>query len=372
MPGFSPTGSSFNPETAISVDSARHLTRLWSVPTRTGGALMEGVGTVAVGGQALDAKTGTTRWQSPDNSPFAFGIVGDTVFQSVYRQLDQPLQLRAVDVHTGAVKWSRDTFGNPLMVAGGLLLEGGGGTHGAPPELDVSDLRSGAFLWGTGLDNSPTVGNGLVYNIWFDYYGTNRNYLHAYEAKTGKLRWESSAACPAGATTLPVVANGKVYSTGRTFDAASGKLLWNWPICPGGLSSVSVSPRLVFVSYMTAQNEARLAAFGANTGTLEWSIPFAERPGNQHDFPKGQAGGAPAIENGVLFATEANSLDGSVTGSHLVALAASTGARLWSSPHDPAAAYWNAPIVANGIVYAGASGWATDFHRVDAFRADGG
>jgi hypothetical protein len=57
------------------------------------------------------------------------------------------------------------------------------------------------------------------------------------------------------------------------------------------------------------------------TGKPRWQSfdnrAFAVRPGNQHDWPKWQSGAAPAIENGGLFTTEANSLDGSVPGGHL-------------------------------------------------------
>jgi hypothetical protein len=80
---------------------------MWSVPLSGGGPLIEGTGVILVGRQAFDAKTGKPRSEKPDGFPIA--VVGDTLYQSVYRRLDQPQALRAVDVHTGAVTWSRDT-----------------------------------------------------------------------------------------------------------------------------------------------------------------------------------------------------------------------------------------------------------------------
>jgi outer membrane protein assembly factor BamB len=370
---YGPEGARFNPETTISVGNARRLTGLWSAAIPAvglGTPPIEGANTVVFGNRAFDAKTGRLRWATPDG--YAIAIVGNIVFQTVYRQVDGAETFRALDVTTGAVQWSWNLSEHPVMVANGLVFATGGGTHGGSAYIATFDARTGARRGGVGYYDysGPTVSNGLVYVIYSIPYSNDFNlYLWAYDEHTGALRWKAVVPkCGASYRgTNPIVANGKVYADGHTFDAASGRLLFDWPVCPNvgyGDPSPSVSRHLAFVPYLSPQSEPRLAAFDARTGTLKWSIPWIAAPGSGSQ-PKSVPGSAPAIANGVLFGLDVNVPGSSSGGNHVIAVDAATGARLWDSPRDPSNLYGE-PIIANGVVYA-----QSENGHLDAFHVPG-
>jgi outer membrane protein assembly factor BamB len=153
---------------------------------------------------------------------------------------------------------------------------------------------------------------------------------------------------------VPVVANGRVYSSGGTFDAGTGARLWSWPVCQTG-AAIAVTSTTVYVPYTTPAYGLLLMAFDANSGAVRWIIPWSTVGGTPGD-PRPAA---PVVANGVLFGLESN---GAIGGNHVVAYDAGSGSRLWDSPRRSTSSYGD-PIVANGLVYVA----STDGH-LDAFE----
>jgi outer membrane protein assembly factor BamB len=372
---FGSESAGFNPETTFSVGNVWQLSRLWSAPVPTTfGPVFESGDTVVSGGRAFDARTGQLRW-SADTSQFAAAaIAGDAILGTTFTQgpPEDISGVQARDLHTGAVRWS-NVGGVPsaagAIVADGLLLVRYGAIHGSTEEIDAIDSRSGQFRWGTLAGSGPTASRGVVYKVGSEPFSADTgNYLWANDLQTKALKWKTLVPpCPGlMGNSVPVVANDRVYANGHTFDAATGRLLFNWPVCPASpataaTSLVSVSPDWLFVPYLAPDGAPRLASLDARTGALEWSISWVAAPPANPSAPKGLIAGAPAIEDGVLFGVEVNALDFSVAGNHVIAVNAASGARLWDSPRNPSNDYSD-PIVANGVLYARSAGHLDAFH----------
>jgi hypothetical protein len=376
---FGPEGNGFNPETTIGTSNVWRLSPLWSVPTSPTSALVQSGDTVIAGDQALDTATGHVRWTAANFS--AVAIDGGVVFGIVCEPPPSgACGPQARDLRTGAVKWSNisGAASSPMIVADGVLLYKNFGVHGGNDGIYAADAQTGRARWATFAANfgggGPTVSRGVVYRVANEPFSSDLNhYLWAYDLQTGAFKWKALATpCP-GATfeSVPVVANNRVYANGHTFDAATGRQLYNWPVCPvpGGQTFdqfISVSADRFYVPYLASDGAPRLASLDVQTGALKWSIPWvAETPADSPPYyPKGTPGYAPAIENGVLFGVVVNARDFSISGNHVIAVNAASGARLWDSPRNPSNHYF-APIVANGVVYAGSR------LRLDAFHLSG-
>ena len=155
--------------------------------------------------------------------------------------------------------------------------------------------------------------------------------LAALDATTGAVRWGTpiTPPCP---LTAPTVSGGRVYTSGETFDAATGAKLWSWPTCAAS-SVVTVTPSTLYMPYRSAAGASRLQAVDARTGAAQWSIPWNV---NLFDLPS-----IPAAANGLLFAAGGNKL---------IARDASNGAVLWRSPAITGT--FSDPIVSDGMVFA--------------------
>jgi outer membrane protein assembly factor BamB len=365
MVGSGPGGSNFNPETAISTTNVKNLAVRWGVSVAAGSRTpVVGSGTVVFDGRAFNASTGQDQWTTTlIRGPSA--VADDLVHGSTNAITPSGCDcgvIRALDVRTGVQKWSRSTAppaGAPLVADGLVVQELATAIHGSETnELDVLDANTGAFVWGTEIDPSgvPAVANGLLYVSVFRYQQdpAGRD-LYAYDERTGELRWkvDTGNECSAG----PIAANGKVYANGRTFDAASGRFLWAWPVCSARLT---ITPRTALAPILTAQSQPRLVAFDANNGGLRWAMPWIVGYDSTH--PNGLLGGPPAAENGVLFGVAVGNRDGN----HLIAFGESDHATLWEQNEQ--GFDYGAPIVANGIVYAvsGPGSFGTT-GRLDAF-----
>ena len=136
--------------------------------------------------------------------------------------------------------------------------------------------------------SSPVVAGGVVY-AFYQPKGKNADALAAFDARTGKPRWEKSYDRPEfkppfgeGPRGTPAIANGKVYTLGGTgilacWDAKTGHVDWqvdtlkefNAPNLTFGVSgSPLVSGGKVFVN--VGGKGAALVAFDAATGKTAW------------------------------------------------------------------------------------------------------
>jgi outer membrane protein assembly factor BamB len=144
-------------------------------------------------------------WSTPMPGAAAFGnlssapvILGDTVYVQ-----DLNSNLKAIDLATGAVKWSKDNHAfstgpnGPVVGYGNVYVAKSGRGIGA------FDAKDGHEVWSTelattpteGIDIQPTVVDGLVLaatvpiSLQGQFKGGDRGVLWALDAKTGKKVW---------------------------------------------------------------------------------------------------------------------------------------------------------------------------------------
>ncbi|MGZ6976495.1 MAG: outer membrane protein assembly factor BamB family protein [Acidimicrobiia bacterium] len=295
--------------------------------------------------RVLDAETGAVRRAigsaGDDSAAVTEGRVvftGPTSFPGSY--------VSSFDLATGNLVWSSQAefAATAPVVARGFIYVNSEGTVGAHSGVIWAYRASdGVKLWATGgccaPFLAPGVANGTLYFTQVNQ--GSPNLLRALDASTGAPRWSVPAPTRC-AQTSPIIAGGRLYVSGSTFDAATGAHLWDWPVCPA-TALATVSSTTVYVPYHPTPTTTELSAFDASTGAVRWSIPWGE---NAHGVPS-----APAVANGLLFAAD---------GSRVIAADAATGERLWES--RASTGVYDEPIVSDGFVYA----MSTD-GRVHAF-----
>ncbi len=145
-----------------------------------------------------------TAWSVPLPGASSFGNVATTpliVGKTVYVQ-DLNSNVRAIDLDTGAVRWTR-TYDDPNQGPNGVAV--GYGRVFAVTQHDVValDAKTGKQLWSRrlstgetdGVDIQPTVVGGTVFastvpaTIRGSYVGGDRGVLWALDVRTGKPRW---------------------------------------------------------------------------------------------------------------------------------------------------------------------------------------
>jgi outer membrane protein assembly factor BamB len=268
---------------------------------------------------ALDAATGTERWEFAGTQLVGVSAVGDFVFvtdgepgRAVNPNLPPPI-LRALDAATGQERWHVEILGasDPVVedgvavvsTADGFLvgldpatgaerwryqvstqgaahspaLAGGiayaGGDDGGFFAVDAS---TGTMLWqgDTGDDQTGTavVAEGVAY-IGGSPAGEEGGHLYAFDAATGELLWRHDEPL-----FTPTVRDGVGYSGGRVgsvtaFDTADGAVRWQTEI-GGFVRNVAIADDVVY-ALSDDENAANAAVFAldATTGDQLWSFP---------------------------------------------------------------------------------------------------
>jgi len=168
------------------------------------------------------------------------------------------------------------------------------------------------------------------------YAFTRRNdteVMTALRAATGAERWRTGYAAPykpdtpaaahgVGPKATPLFHNGRLYSLGITgivsaFDAATGKLAWQTSAAPahptyGTAASPVAEANLVIVH---PGNHGPLTAFDATSGTVKWS-----------------AGGGGAFASPMIVELDGVRQVVTMTQESVLAVSLSDGARLWEYP----------------------------------------
>ncbi len=242
-------------------------------------------------------------------------VAGDTVYVSVRAAFSGPHHMRsfertyALDLGSGAVRWSRELFGH-LAVSGGVVYVGG-------DELRALSAVSGDTLWTRSIGEdawigAPAIASGTVYAGGTRGGGSAR--LYAFETSGGAIRW--SVDLPTAVAARPAVAEGVVYAlsvrgVAYAVSASSGAMLWSvrtWAepggkdtsmcsegVCPGP----SVANGVVFVGSLERSRyryPGKLFALDARTGR-----ELLERNVSR------QVMSTPAVVDGMVFVA---SLDG--------------------------------------------------------------
>jgi quinohemoprotein ethanol dehydrogenase len=167
-----------------------------------------------------------------------------------------------------------------------------GSTHYSPlTQINDRNVHGLGLAWSVDVDSpmgmpvEPLVADGLIF-----VPGT-LNRVFAFDANTGKLRWRFDPQLKLDRTMLGSYAarinrgialwEGKVFiGTGDcrvlALDAASGKLLWQTPICDPVQTGITGAPRVgggkVFIGYHGSDSGTRgsLVALEASTGQIAW------------------------------------------------------------------------------------------------------
>ncbi len=245
--------------------------------------------------------------------------------------------LVAIGTSSGEVMWRQRSLGaaapNHPVIAGDLALEAGRG------HLLAFAAKTGSPQWmwkypeGVPGVGNPAVAAGLVY-VADDQ--TRR--IHVLDSKTGTVRTtlqvaitnrfqQSVLTVVGGRILVQVWQDRRLYA----FDSATGSMSWSAAI-PGDNGSDAV---LAGESVYVASDGGTLSCVDAATGSVRWT---------SHLGGPGLAAPNPSIADRVVFA--------SFDDKQVHALAASTGARLWSATTGDRIE--GSPVEASGTVYAGA------------------
>jgi outer membrane protein assembly factor BamB len=223
-------------------------------------------------------------WQVPLPGPGIFGNAasGPVVIDDTVVVQDLSSTVRAIDLETGEVRWTRTydllTIGpNGPAVGYGQVYVAKGTT-----EIAALDLDDGTEVWSTkitrtdteGVDIQPQVYGGLVYassvpiSLQGQYTGGDRGVLHALDAETGEVRWTFDTVDSEDLWGDPDVNSGGGAWYPPAIDEASGTVVWgvaNPAPFPGTPEAPNGSSRPGPNLYTNS-----VVVLDAATGELQW------------------------------------------------------------------------------------------------------
>lgn len=243
--------------------------------------------------RAIDIRTGAKKWsrEFSGQMPQEATINGNAVYVDMYAQ-GKPYRIISIDRKTGVQKEFGQSYKgeNSRHLACDekrlYLLENG--------VLRAVDLASKKQVWRDDLKKgkkgrgmwmaSLTAKNGRV------FAGIDQLGFHSIDAATGRVFWQENA--PYGVYDAPLVLAGGVltgYKGLRLQDFTTGKPIWTSPLS-------GVEPAAVDGNWLLGNHEARPCAIDIATGKTAWEWPKPERgythgggPGDDIQF--GNAGG---------------------------------------------------------------------------------
>jgi outer membrane protein assembly factor BamB len=193
---------------------------------------------------------------------------------------DNAGNIKAIDIGTGQVRWTRNTGGyldTALAVSGGNVYAAVQGSVNTTAAIVALNEANGSQVWRyeaghRELVTAPSVaGNAVLAG-----FAASSTSIRAIDATTGAERWESrvnTVPAPFGA---PAVTEERVVGLdldGQTylFDLVSGEQAWDFALNdPTSRSTPVVSGGQVLLT----TNSGRLAALDVGTGELIWqNIP---------------------------------------------------------------------------------------------------
>jgi outer membrane protein assembly factor BamB len=286
---------------------------------------------------ALQASTGAQLRRIPVNGFVSWSVLVNhgVLYTITTSPGNASSTIQAWNISSGALLWSH-TLGTgavdispPLAIANGVLyvcvssslVNGSNYTIYAFRAADGTSLWSRDLREGAGVPAIPdriTVVDGVIYS-------SSQNGLTALSAKDGSVLWDDG---PGLVGWRPTVANGIIYvSINTTLDlvghvddfaavsAATGKVLWHYPMNSGPIGSAVVVGNTVYIG----SDDNTIYAFDAHSGRLKWSREIDQL----HAIPRSDD------RNVFVGAVSANSvLVGSEDG-YVCALQADTGAFHW-------------------------------------------
>jgi len=284
------------------------------------------------------------------------------------------------------VKWSVNltgTAGYPILANGKVFIIGGG-SGSTPSTLYALSASTGKTVWSqpTPSEFGSWIGaayeNGVLYVVP-TYSSSDSGAMFAFSAKDGHQIWSVSLSGQYSFSSAPTARNGIVYTSGAgeggtvyAVREKDGQVLWTAAVSNGDSSAPAVTTSGVYVSYVCPQTYR----FDLTTGKQIW---------NYSGGCEGGGGESAAVYRGLVyvrdlynFSTDGITLDAAtgtlVNGFNsqyspvflsgtafytepdtLTAVNISTGTTVWTAVAGAGENYSCAPIVVNGVVYAGTS-----------------
>lgn len=246
-----------------------------------------------------------------------------------------------------------------VVLSNGTAFFVGGNTdiahmNSGAPAFAAYDATTSARIWQHNLPNARTIDNFLL--VGHDLIGNvempDGPVLTAFDSTTGAQAWQAtpgaftdlgSGSIGASVDTVFIVQyNPSTKTTLKSgeylsaYDAATGTMRWRKTFAPQGttagvqLQILAADQNAVYctvINSTTSTNStAQLAAFATNDGHAVWSVP-------ETDVINAPTNGFVPIANGTLFVTSSAASENSPSASSsLLAVNVQTGAILWQSP----------------------------------------
>jgi outer membrane protein assembly factor BamB len=334
--------------------SARNVDRLKIKWSRATGRSAEGInsspvvadGSVYVGsddGRVYSYTTGgSLRWSRGTGGQVSStpAVSGGSVFVG-----SEGGSIYALSTKSGAIRWKKPTggpvTGSPLVANGVLYIGSRGG------DFYALEPGSGATIW---KHNTWAVWDGAAYWNGTVYVTSDRGRLFAFNAATGKVRWEKDLRARGRGT--PAVAGGKVFvvtdaAKVQAFDATSGRALWSRDVIGVGNGVVRCAPAVAEGRVVVTTGEyygdgtmgGHTVALSAKTGAIAWKARLGD-----------YATSSPAYANGLVYL---GSFD-----HRLYALSIGTGKEVWTSGWAFQGGFFlrgisGSPAITKGRIYIG-------------------
>jgi outer membrane protein assembly factor BamB len=263
-------------------------------------------------------------------------------------------ELVAASAANGATEWS---VSDPDFAGSGgpqaeVLVDGNKVIDGVD-NVEVLNASNGAVLWkatngtGDGGPDSIAVSDGLVIRE-ADLGATT--YLEAQNEANGTVEWKTAAPCESiQDNTNLAIGGGTIYfqdscsETIRAYNLTTGSLEWTAAITYGQ-QNLGMATNGTTVYAMTQLKGGGSAVWAYSNGKAIWHDTFGAGT-----YP----GSTPTLANGVLYVTVTNVVNQTLTNETTIALNASTGQQLWTSPVMPE--IQDTPFAAAGYLLIGSA-----------------
>ena len=283
---------------------------------------------------AMDSATGTVIWSYPvtvfgDDSPLVQDGKLYLITDSIY----------CFDLATHDPEWAirgGDDFNSNPCVSNGKLYFGITGSGIAGTTVKCLSAIDGTNVWSNNISGMLTScisiwGTGLI-------IPTNNGPLYALNLENGDVIWENDDSEGGYWDTSPCIVDGVIYIGGwdsnlHAIDALSGELLWETPIYP--ISSIEATPAFCN-GIVISGNRETIFAVEADNGSVIW----------QND--RGLHG-SPTIADGIVYW---GAWGGSLSDpDSIYAADVTTGEVIWSYMPDSTNTLVTTPPIVDGILY---------------------
>ena len=282
----------------------------------------------------MDSATGTVIWSYPvtvfgDDSPLVQDGKLYLITDSIY----------CFDLATHDPEWAirgGDDFNSNPCVSNGKLYFGITGSGIAGTTVKCLSAIDGTNVWSNNISGMLTScisiwGTGLI-------IPTNNGPLYALNLENGDVIWENDDSEGGYWDTSPCIVDGVIYIGGwdsnlHAIDALSGELLWETPIYP--ISSIEATPAFCN-GIVISGNRETIFAVEADNGSVIW----------QND--RGLHG-SPTIADGIVYW---GAWGGSLSDpDSIYAADVTTGEVIWSYMPDSTNTLVTTPPIVDGILY---------------------